>query len=706
MASASDWNTAPSDVSPYVHWFFEQDHTGAGANFTRFELPASAKSSQSNKIARQLYGGGAAVPLLAGSSNRDFEWGSMLPAASQLKKMAAGLMPGSVFTGIIDTGIAIANARFLRKDGTPRILASWQQTAGFKAAKGNGLPFGDVTYVNDIEDAIARNTFDGWCDEDSLNRDLEVSQFDLPFGQRDVELRAAHGTHVADLAAGFEREQDVDLRPMLCVNLPDRMGHGSAGNFLEFYAVFGIDWMVEITDALWKIAVKRWEAEGIEYDASDKGFPLVINLSYGKQAGPKDGTMPFSVACDEIVQSRIKAKKAPVYIVLPAGNDNLERCHAHCILGNPEVDPEAHAEQSIGWRIMPDDKTSNFVEIWSAPLPGDPALGADVEPVIDITDPSGTSYRVKGDKPAGLLKISPTCWLYYYRLPVEGSATPHIRMRYVLCARPSLSVDGQSTSQAGLWRIDLKYAGPTAEFSLHIQSDQALREDSRTGLRSYFDHPAYHTYVGEDDALRAGVPSGDLHIPQGKIADSFHYPDGTHLESWIHRGPVQRKGSLNALAGGATPLVIGGYRLSDGAPVDYSSTAHRPLRNIDDASIDDGRHQITSLFPTDDGVAHQGLRASGPRSGSIAVMQGTSMGSARAARYLVDALLDGSVVQSDAAQPLYPTQDQSAPEWPYIRTRAVEKFGEGRIIPSDTGLVDRRGRKSLELLKVSPPLVG
>lgn len=665
--------------------------------FTYQSFRPGQAATQAYDIAQRYYAGGAAVPHLKGSHNATFDWGSLLPPQARLREMARDLSPESVITGIIDSGIAVANARFLSKDRSPRVLASWQQTARFDRRDNRNLPFGDVSYAKDIKRAIEEHTFGQWCDEDSVNRALQISQFGTLLGQRDVELHAAHGTHVADLAAGFDPEDDVQDRPILCVNLPDRVGHGSAGNFLEYYAVFALEWMIDLSDALWQTAKARWVKEGIAIDESANGFKLVINLSYGKQAGPKDGSMAFEKACQNIQTARTDAGKSAVYFVLPAGNDNLERCHAQAVLGTPALSPQAEQEVTFNWRMMPDDKTSNFVEIWSSPILTDGSGGPLIEPVLTLCDPSGQLHRFEGTAHKPLVKLTATTWLYYNRYSVEVDGVEHLRLRYIICTRPTLSYQPLTVETAGLWAITIEYMGAASEFSLHVQSDQALREDSRTGLRSYFDHPAYHTHTDQSDTRRIGMPTGAKYIPIGTSGDSYFYPDGTHLENWLHRGPVQRKGSLNALVSTQAVLAIGGYRRSDGAPALYSSTTGEALLDEAMQANAEPARLLTALLPTDDGVAHLGLRASGPRSGSIAVMQGTSMGAARATRHLVDTLLDGTAVTQTNGRPLFPIGDQTDPNWPLMQVYQPLKLGHGRILPKETAKVDRLGRQALAL---------
>ena len=114
--------------------------------------------------------------------------------------------------GIIDGGLALANAAFLRTDGLPRIRYFWRQDE-FDGPHGPGMGrslrarldpvrsgptpsvmgYGHELTAKAIRDAMDRFTINGAVDEDDL---YDYLQF------WDLKHPVSHGTHVASLASG------------------------------------------------------------------------------------------------------------------------------------------------------------------------------------------------------------------------------------------------------------------------------------------------------------------------------------------------------------------------------------------------------------------------------------------------------------------------------------------------------------------------
>ena len=68
----------------------------------------------------------------------------------------------------------------------------------------NQLPFGEEIYHDEIQERISKFSKNGFLNEDEFNRDLGLVNPKDPFGQRDLDHTAAHGTHILDLAAGHD----------------------------------------------------------------------------------------------------------------------------------------------------------------------------------------------------------------------------------------------------------------------------------------------------------------------------------------------------------------------------------------------------------------------------------------------------------------------------------------------------------------------
>jgi hypothetical protein len=517
-----------------------------------------------------------------------------------------------VIAGVIDTGIPLGHPVLRDRAGRSRVLAAWQQTA---ASRGQpGLPFGRELHAgggpNGIDALLARHTRGGRLDEIGFNREAGLVEPTLPMGHRDLDYRSAHGAHVADLAAGCDPEAEPDFASrvrLIVVNLPPQYLHGPAGNFLDAFAGLALRRIAELADALWARDHGACKPDG--------RFPLAINLSYGMQAGPRDGTMALERVMADLASSR-PAGAPPLRIQLPAGNANQARCTAPAILaaGDPAELP---------WRIQPGDRTSNHLEIWTPPTPagGRPGPGAYR---IAVAPPGLPPLMAPPLAPGRHVDLGRMARLHcHVHAPVPGGPE---RLFYLLSVAPTYHPDPRFAPRApaGLWRVFVH--GPEgARIERIVQSDQALVVHSRQGRASYLDHPNYRRH-------RAGAPSDSLAHGVG--------PRGAVLRGEdAGEGPVTRFGTLNAIASGESVTVAASHRATDGRPASYSATAR--LRG--------GGGAISASFAAEDGVAHPGVLAAGSAAGSRVWYSGTSMACAMATRRVLRAMLDGSVPDPDAA---------------------------------------------------------
>ena len=516
------------------------------------------------------------------------------------------LTPTSVIVGVIDAGIALSHDRFRRPDGGTRILSAWLQ--GGKWHKQKHLPFGRELMQGDIEDRMADCTTALGVDEGAFNRRAGLVDYAEPSVERWIDTAAPHGTHVADLAAGFDPEALNTMRdrlPMIVVDLAPRVSVGPSGSFLEFYVMWAIRHIAETADAIWDASFAG-QAQG--------GFPVVINLSYGLLAGPKDGTMAIQKYIAGLNAAR--QGRPPMVMVLPAGNDNLERGVAML-----SVAPVA----SIDWRISPQDHTSNYVEVWTDAVAGPVVAGATHPLAVALHPPggpagpgtAGAAGQVcdliwnKGRKDAEVIARI-YCRQTDNAMPDGSPATSH-RLHYVICTAPSWRVRRQA-APSGAWPITLSHQRVGAvPAQLCVQSDQDLTPGHGLGRLTTFDDPAYA-----------------VHDPVGRWNDTYMRDMAlTGVTRITQAGPVRQENTLNAIAGSPGTLTVAGYRASDGMPADYSSAGR------------DGTNPLLPDFAcvSDDGVWRIGRMAAGARSGSAAVLQGTSFATGEATRIVAHDLL-------------------------------------------------------------------
>ncbi|WP_299706993.1 hypothetical protein [uncultured Tateyamaria sp.] len=622
--------------------------------------------------------------------------------------------PDDAVLGVIDLGIALGQRRTRRRDiAKTRFLAAWQQSAPRQYHRDSQsqpyLPFGHELLATDINQAIADYTHGTHFDEEGFNRATFSEDYRRPLGQRELGLRAAHGTHILDCAAGFDPDNDyrcpicnpasdndcpdhnhVEQRRIIAINLPARELVGHSAQYLEFFAIFGLLRIAILSDALWELNKAKWpkkavaamKARGAD-DPPTEGFHIVVNLSFGKQASARDGTDPIAEALDEINKARHCENLRPIYLSIPAGNENLDR-------GNARKEIPAGVGAGLRWRVRPEDQSANFVEIW-ADYPKGSQIGDHAPLELEITPPKGPPLSWTGNVTPQLRYLcngngEAIAALYSFGI-IEGDGNVD-RIGYVLATRwtqmmPSAADMGNPPvlSPAGDWAIGLRNRG-SGSMSLvaSAQTDQTEKPESVTNQPSYFDHDDYKRF---DRA--------------GRELDSYSYPlDKSPPEGQDAVELVRRHGTVNAIAKNTWTAVSAGHRHSDGRMEGYSSTGIKGLSGSEGKIIPG---LPTASMPSRDAAGFFGRLASGSRDGSAVAIQGTSVAAAMMSRRLMDLLVGET-------QPFVPTpkivQLQDLAECEDKRARfpglVVDvKSGSGRMdLPSfdeDLGRFNRGIRK-------------
>jgi hypothetical protein len=671
----TDWHDMRENETPYVDWWNRVDGLlrANARDFTpgvlnpyentrltfdqirrdiRPDAMARESQSKAKDIAYSNFAGGAAVPIPIGSENRywdpvpDPEIVRVPPDA--IDRLPDDVSKGTVIVAVIDTGIALGHRAFRRANGTTRVISAWQQTALFQNQL--YLPFGEEIYSGDINARLLdhsrnRNLMDR-LDEDGFNRALRLVEPMRIRGHRDLDHRAAHGTHVMDLCAGCDPTSDEAKRiRMIVVNLPTQYLHGSAGNFLEYFAAFAVERVFAIAKALWE---KNFPGE-------DGGFPVALNLAYGMMAGPKDGSMPL----ESLIAANVHLRgDLPTSVCMPAGNENLARAVARLKIKKNDWSTE------IPWRTLPSDRTSNFLEFWFERREGssDPPYE---QYEFKITAPDGTQFHIKNPKDRHFHELADVGARLYCRVQDAesvqgGDVATSKRLYFLLATAPTLSLGGDGAVQlspAGLWTVRI-FSPEATGLEIYVQSDQSGTFHSKAGLRSYFD---------DEDYVR--------HMPNGRVLDSFAYPyKGQQSKLEPDDALVTRFGTQNALATTPSNSAFGGHRLSDGRPAPYSATSA-------------GTVAIQGTYPTDDAPAHYGVLASGARDGASVAFRGTSMAAAQATRRAAQAMGDwidkgrpgssGPIGDINWHEEFTALQEKARPAY-YLDAGDPKKIGKGR----------------------------
>ena len=200
----------------------------------------------------------------------------------------------NVIIGIADYGIDWTNRDFITNDNKSRILFIWDQTdkAGPAPSAGYGTEFTN----SQINDALANHY--------------------LNIGGKDY---SGHGTHVAGIAAGNGRAAGNSMDDSVYVGMAPE-----ADLIIVKLADNGIVPSSNICDA----------ASYIFEKARQLGKPAVVNISFGTQRGPHNGTSDYEKYMDNLLSGE-KGRA----IVVAAGNDGQRPIHFTGELSNGEPSP-------------------------------------------------------------------------------------------------------------------------------------------------------------------------------------------------------------------------------------------------------------------------------------------------------------------------------------------------------------------------------
>ncbi|MBY4891398.1 hypothetical protein KUL25_01320 [Rhodobacteraceae bacterium N5(2021)] len=271
-------------------------------------------------------------------------------------------LPQTVIMGIIDDGLAFANARFLKPGPNgqyqTRMAAFWNQDAtcgntrvGSGSADGYTLPFGHDWTEAEINTSLFTYPDGAFPDPDFAYRNSEMS--------RAVARALTHGTHVMDLATGYDCDDtrandlgevpaDMALRrPIVAVQLARHATQNASGAFM---APFVTHAMAYILDR----AVRLQPADG------DR-VPVVLNFSYGIYASALRGRAALEEWIDDAVKAMWKDHGIPVWVVLPSGNSHMDRTHGEQQVSATQAEVPAHP---LIVRHQPENKAPTVVEFW------------------------------------------------------------------------------------------------------------------------------------------------------------------------------------------------------------------------------------------------------------------------------------------------------------------------------------------------------
>lgn len=476
--------------------------------------------------------------------------------------------------GVIDDGCAFAQYHLRDTAGNTRVCRLWdqEQNGAFSA---QGVVPGDFGRGHEVSGAQIQTVINQFTQGNALDEDAcyATANYDR------LRRAATHGAHITDVFAGqvpvgsligtatlpptWANADDIassDEAGIVFVQLPRACLQDPSGAWLD----------VHVLDAL------RYILSCADQDTEQ----IVINLSFGPQRGPNNGTAMLEKAFDEL-----GIEFPNLTLTVAAGNSFSARGHAMFKL-------KASASKTLNWQVMPGDETPTFVQLW---LPRD---AHQVE--VKITPPGlmASPWIKPGDAQVSPSTAKPSCGVIY---PPRTSRGSHGAMVLVALA-PSSSFGTNPLAPHGIWRIEVKNKGATAlSKPVHAWID---RDDFNLGTmvrgrQSHFEDPLY-------DPLRYLKAATDDTPGSGAL--------------------VRRRGTLTGIATGTGALVAAGYRHSDHKHVRYSSAG--PTRGA--------RVGPDCGAVTDQSRSLPGLLAAGTRGASVIRLIGTSVAAPQVSRWVAN----------------------------------------------------------------------
>ncbi len=540
--------------------------------------------------------------------------------------------------GIIDDGIPFANKTFLDSSGSTRIEYFWDQ-AGMPLDRNEPtVPFGRELSRDQINALIARHG-----DEDALYRDEGFLDPDTLGRTSALDRFISHGALTLDILIGgrnqLEEAQLPDFARVIAVQLPNAIAWDTSG--------FGKD-MLMLSAFHFILERASFMAESLEREKEvpheRPELPLVVNFSYGFTAGAHNGETDLEAAIGNLIGKRRKLG-GPTAVVLPSGNVFEDRMH-----GVITPDDLADGEFRFKWRLQPNDRTSNYLELWF-PAADDAVIGAHQ---VELVPPSGPVDLPEENKPQIEVKPDP-------QRRDDGSGDP-IRFRDVLGASGrdkigQLSADKHRNLRC--WRVMIALAPTDPEAMVDSDNNVTELPRSEAGLwtvivRRAAGHPALTEPIlcwvqrDTDPAdLRSGARQSYL---QAATGDTGHRPPRSTGDARDKEGSfVKRYGSLNGLATHPLMTVVAGIDNVTGRPALYSSAG--PVRRIDVCqSQDPGQGDVSCSSVSDRSPFIAGYVGGGTRSRSFGTLVGTSAAAPQVARRIARAFVLRSEADINGAE--------------------------------------------------------
>lgn len=280
-------------------------------------------------------------PDISEEDNGSLETGVGVPRLPDIENAGRGIV-----IGFCDWGFDFTHDNFRNPDGTTRLRALWDQRGTHQHSPAP-WGYGRVFTRDEINAA--------------LRTDDPCGALGYHPATGDPHDNGAHGTHVADIAAGNRRMPGSEVglaggAELVFVHL--------ASDRLNVLANFG--------DSVRLL-------EGLDFIRKHGGDgPLCYHVSAGKTGGSHTGKTPFEQAVDALLTER-----DDVVLSQSVGNYARSRMHTHARIG-------PNGAHVLKWVIALEDRTPNELEVWYS---GNDVYGA------ELHSPDGRRFSVRlGDR--------------------------------------------------------------------------------------------------------------------------------------------------------------------------------------------------------------------------------------------------------------------------------------------------------------------
>ncbi len=290
--------------------------------------------------------------------------------------MAADALPDPArgcIIAVIDDAIPFAHQHLRLPGALSRVASLWVQDARVDPdGPGRDLPWGIELRGDRIGGWLAGLESGAIATEDTVYRRAGVVAMDRRT-THSAAFAAGHGAAVALLAAGFAPNDPCARdHPVIGVNLAPGVIADTSATLAQDPLLAAIVFVITRARMLCR------QVEGARgLPADSVRLPVVLSLSLGLTAGPRDGTGLLERFLDALA-THGSTGLGPVHAVLPTGNHRMARLRA-----------TLRPQGTIGWQLPPDDATQTPLEIWGPIRPTRP----DWPMRVGLTPPGGAEAR-------------------------------------------------------------------------------------------------------------------------------------------------------------------------------------------------------------------------------------------------------------------------------------------------------------------------